>query len=60
MYGNLNREIYIDLNFEHLLASNFTASLFLKCSNANTILYDLLNVYFRQIFFKILEKSVIS
>ena len=33
-YGNLNRKTYIDSNFEHLLASNFTESLFLKCSNA--------------------------
>ena len=32
-YGNLNRKTYIDSNFEHLLASNFTESLFLKCSN---------------------------
>ena len=36
-YGNLNRKIYIDSNFEHLLASNFTESLFLKCSNAYKI-----------------------
>ena len=33
-YGNLNRKIYIDLNLEHLLASNFTESLLLRCSNA--------------------------
>ena len=32
-YGNLNRKIYIDLNFEDLLASNFTESLLLKCLN---------------------------
>ena len=56
-YGNLNRKIYIDYNFEHLLASNFTESLFLKCSNAYKILHDLLDVYFRQIFSKILEKK---
>ena len=36
-YGNLNRKTCIDSNFEHLLASNFTQSLFLKCSNANKI-----------------------
>ena len=45
------------MNFEHLLASNFTETLFLKCSNADKILYDLSNVYFRQIFSKILEKK---
>ena len=59
-YGNSNRKIYIDLNFEHLLASNFTESLFLNCLNAYKILHYLLNVYFRQIFSKISEKSVIS
>ena len=32
-YGNLNRKTFIDSNFEHLLASNFTESLFLMCSN---------------------------
>ena len=32
-YGNLNRKIYIDSNLEHLLSSNFTEILFLKCSN---------------------------
>ena len=37
-YENLNRKTYIDSNFEHLLASNFTESLFLKCSNAYKIL----------------------
>ena len=31
------RKIYIDSNFEHLLASNFTESIFLKCSNAYKI-----------------------
>ena len=36
-YGNLKRKTYIDSNFEHLLASNFTQSLFLKCSNAYKI-----------------------
>ena len=51
---------HIDSNFEHLLASNFTESLFLKCSNAYKSLHDLLNVYFRQIFSKISEKSVVS
>ena len=59
-YENLNRKIYIDSNFEHLLASNFTESLFLKSLNAYKILDDLLNVYFRQIFSKISEKSVIA
>ena len=37
-YGNLNRKIYIDSNFEHLLASNFTESLFLNSSNVYKIL----------------------
>ena len=46
-YGNLNRKMYIDSNFEHLLARNFTESLFLKCSNAYQILHDLLDIYFR-------------
>ena len=46
-YGNLNRKIYIDSNFEHLLARNFTENLFLKCSNAYQILHDCLDVYFR-------------
>ena len=46
-YGNLNRKIHIDSNFEHLLARNFTESLFLKSPNAYQILYDLLDVYFR-------------
>ena len=36
-YGNLNRKTYIDSNFEHLLASNFTESLFSNCSNAYKI-----------------------
>ena len=36
-YGNFNRKTYIDLNFEHLLASNFTETLFLKCSNVYNI-----------------------
>ena len=36
-YGNLNRKTYIDSSFEHLLASNFTESLFLKCLNAYKI-----------------------
>ena len=49
-YGNLNSKIYIDSNFEHLLASNFTEGLFLKCSNPYTILQDLSDVYLRQIF----------
>ena len=56
-YGNLNRKTYIDSNFEHLLASNFNESLFLKCSNAYKILHDLLDAYFRQIFSKISEKK---
>ena len=33
--------MYIDSNLEHLLASNFTESLFLKCSNACKTLHDL-------------------
>ena len=56
-YGNLNRKTYIDSNFENLLASNFTESLFLKCSNAYKILHGLLDAYFRQIFSKISEKK---
>ena len=40
-YGNLNRKIYIDSNLEDLLASNFTESLFLKCSNAYKISHDI-------------------
>ena len=36
-YGNLNRKTYIDSNFEPFLTSNFTESLFLKCSNAYKI-----------------------
>ena len=59
-YGNLNRKIYIDLNLEHLLASNITESLFLKCSNAYKILHDISDFNFRQIFSKISEKSVLS
>ena len=55
-YGNLNRKIYIDLNLEHLLPSNFTESLFLKCLNLYKILDDLLNVHFRQIFPKYRKK----
>ena len=57
-YGNLNRKTYIDSNFKHLLASNFTESLFLN--NAYKILHDRLDVYFRQIFSKISKKSVVS
>ena len=56
-YGNLNRKIHIDSNFEHLLARNFTESLFLKCFNAYQILHDLLDVYFRQIFFQYIGKK---
>ena len=59
-YGNLNRKIYIDSNLEHSLASNFTESLFSKCSNAYKILHDISDFYFRQIFSKISEKSVVS
>ena len=59
-YGNLNRKIYIDLNLEHLLASNLTKSLFMKFSNAYKILHDISDFYFRQIFFKISKKSVVS
>ena len=58
-YGNLNRKIYIDSNLEHLLASNFTDSLFLKCLNAYKILHDISDVYFRQIFSKISDKKVL-
>ena len=57
-YGNLNRKIYIDSNFEHLLARNFTESLFFKRSNAYQILHDLLDAYFRQIF-SIYRKKVL-
>ena len=57
-YGNLNRKIYIDSNLEHLLASNFTENLFLKFSNAYKILYDISDVYFRQIFPKIPKFSI--
>ena len=56
-YGNSNRKTYVDSTFEHLLASNFTESLFLKFSNAYKILHNLLDVYFRQIFSKTLEKK---
>ena len=59
-YGNLNRRIYIDSNLEHLLASNFTESLFLKCRNAYKISHDISDFYFMQIFSKISEKSVVS
>ena len=59
-YGNLKRKIYIDSNLEHLLASNFTESLFLKCWNAYKISHDISDSYFRQIFSKISEKSVVS
>ena len=59
-YGNLNLKIYIDPNLEHLLASNFTESLFLKCLNAYKILRDISDFYFRQIFSKISEKKVLS
>ena len=58
-YGNLNRKIYIDSNLEHLLASNLTESLSLKCSNAYKILRDISDVYFRHIFSKISEKKVL-
>ena len=44
-YGNLNRKIYIDSNLEHLLASNFTESLFLKCSNAYKISHDIADFF---------------
>ena len=56
-YGNLNRKIYIDSNLEHLLASNFTESLFLMCSNAYKISHYISDFYFRQIFSKISEKK---
>ena len=59
-YANLNRKTYIDSNFEHLFASSFTDSLFLKCSNAYKILHDLLDIYFRQIFSKISGKKCCS
>ena len=36
-YGILNGKSNIDSNLEHLFASNFTESLFLKCSNAYKI-----------------------
>ena len=56
-YGNLNKKIYIDSNFEHLFTLNLTEILFLKCSNAYEILHDLLGAYFRQIFSQIFEKK---
>ena len=59
-FGNLNRKIYIDSNLEHLLASKFTESLFLKCSNAYKISDVISDFYFRQIFSKISEKRVVS
>ena len=52
----MNRKIYINSIFEHLSASNFAESLFLKYSNAYKILRDLLHIYFSQIFSKISEK----
>ena len=60
MYGNLNRKTYIDSDFEHLLASNFTESLFLKCSNAYKTLHDLLDVYLGRFFPKYRKKSVVA
>ena len=57
-YGHLNRKIYIDSNLEHLLASNFTECLFLKCSNAYKILHDISDFYFRQIFPKYRKKML--
>ena len=59
-YRILNKKMYIDSNFQHLLTLNFTESLFLKCSNAYKILHDLLDIYFRQIFSKKSENSVVS
>ena len=56
-YGNLNRKIYINSNFEHLLASNFAESLFLKFSNGFKILRDPLDVYFSLILPEIFEKK---
>ena len=56
-YGNLNRKIYIDANLEHLLAYNFTESLFLKRSNAYKISHHISDFYFRPIFSKISEKK---
>ena len=49
----------IDSNLEHLLASNFTESLFWKCSNTYKILHDISDVYFRQILSKISGKKVL-
>ena len=54
-YGNLNRKMYINSNFEHLLASKFAGSLFLEFLNGYNILKDPLDIYFRQIIPKILE-----
>ena len=54
-YGNLNRKIYVDSNLEHLLAPNFTESLFLKCLNAYKISHDISDFF--QNFGK---KSVVS
>ena len=56
-YGNLYRKIYINSIFEHLLASNFAASLFLKFSNGQKILRDSSDVYFSQSFPKISEEK---
>ena len=59
-YGNLNRKIYINSIFKHLLASNSAESLFSKFSKGYKILRDSLDVYFSQIFPNISKKSVVS
>ena len=59
-YGNLNRKIDIDSNLEHLLASNFTESLFFKCLHTYKIIHDISDFHFRQIFSKMSEKKVLS
>ena len=53
----MSRKIYINSNFEYLLALHFAKSLFLKFSNGYKILRDPLDVYFIQIFSKISEKK---
>ena len=53
----MNRKIYIDSILEHLLASNFTESLFLKCSNVYKILHDISDFYFRRFLAKYRKKQ---
>ena len=51
--------LHIDWNCKHLLISNFTESLLLKCSNPYKILQDSSDVYYRQIFPIILKNEVL-